>query len=141
MLPLALSRETKMLLNKSQILSGDRLVISTIFLALSAVIFFAAYILFSSPKHEPNFSEKQKKDFAACKVFAEHKGFNAERKGATMVVSTPVFDEPKFLFSTVESVILACPNMKLKEFCMGFKPDCQEDGVSFMFSYGAPNAY
>ena len=50
MLLLALSRETKMLLNKSQILSGDRLVISTIFLALSAVIFFAAYILFSSPK-------------------------------------------------------------------------------------------
>jgi hypothetical protein len=131
-----------MLLERFQVFPNDRSLIGVIFMVLSLGLGGLSYVMYSTPKEEPDFDAKQKSDIAFCKEFGVKKGFEVKREGESVLSMTSAqFDDPKYQFSKVESVILACDNLEMKTFCMGISSVCGLDGTKMVFSYEKPTAY
>jgi hypothetical protein len=130
-----------MLIEKFQVLPSDRSFLGAIFIFFSLGMSGLSYLIYDEPKMEPSFKEKQSSDMKACSAFAKHKGFDVEEEGSSvLVLTTTRLDDPKFLFSSVESIILACDNLKLESFCLGEESQCSLFGTKMVFSYEKPDA-
>jgi hypothetical protein len=131
-----------MLINKLQVLYKDRFYIAAILSSLSIIVAFGAYLLYSSPFQEPKYEQKKLADMKSCVAFSEHKGLTVEQDGKSVLVITKSgFDEPKFTFSMIEAVILACDNIEFKSFCMGVESQCGIDGTKVVLTYENPKVY
>lgn len=131
------------MISKLQALKNDRVVISVIFYCMSAAAFFFSYMYYTEPRFEPNFEFQRTKDVGQCANFAKHKGFEAKKPEKHIVeISSLNFDDPKFTFATLESVILACDNLELTSFCMGSKDECMlpENGIRMVMAHKQPEA-
>lgn len=131
-----------MIINKMQAIGNDRFYIAAVLSAAAFVVTFGAYLIYSSPLQEPDFETKKASDMLACTSFAEHKGLTVEPEGRSVLTLTKnSFDDPKFTFSMIESVILACDNIEFKTFCMGIKEQCGLDGTKVVLTYESPKVY
>ncbi|MBD78023.1 MAG: hypothetical protein CL840_03630 [Crocinitomicaceae bacterium] len=131
------------MIDKFQALKNDRVVISVIFYCIAAAALFFSYMYYTEPRFEPDFEFQRSKDVGQCANFAKHKGFEAKKPEKHIVeISSFNFDDPKFTFATVESVILACDNLELTSFCMGTADECMlpENGLRMVLAYKQPKA-
>jgi hypothetical protein len=129
-------------IDRLQLIANDRIIIAGPLLVISLMLFGAAWYEYQQPRHEPNYDQKRSKDIAQCIGFSKHKGFSSKRPNPHLLeLTSDKFDDPKFTFSTVESIVLGCPNLDLKSFCLGVKEECGIQGVKMVLGYEKPDAF
>tara|TARA_B100000809_G_scaffold255150_1_gene293294 strand:- start:2302 stop:2697 length:396 start_codon:yes stop_codon:yes gene_type:complete len=123
----------------NQLFKNDRTILAMVFFSITVVLFAWAGILYSSPKLDPDTNQKIKADMKYCKEFIKTKGFDVKPKSSiSLEASSSKFDDPKFRFTAVEGVFLACNNLELTGFCMGVASDCGINGMKFSLNYKLP---
>jgi hypothetical protein len=128
-----------MIIQVNQLFKNDRTILAMVFFSIAVVFFVWAGIVYSSPKLEADTNKKIKADMKYCTEFIKTKGFDVKPKSSISLEATSEkFDDPKFRFTAVEGVFLACNNLELTKFCMGVASDCGLNGMKFSLNYRLP---
>tara|TARA_R110001583_G_scaffold4718_14_gene26919 strand:+ start:14712 stop:15119 length:408 start_codon:yes stop_codon:yes gene_type:complete len=113
------------MINKNQIVKNDKFFLAAILMALAVVFWGATFLVYSSPKLEPDVQERRSKDVGSCSRFAEKIGYKVKSKSRSeLEIITADFKEPKFTYLNVKQVALACTNMEVSSFCLGAGGTC-----------------
>lgn len=136
-----------MLLNKMEVITKERNILTVVFFLLSLVLIAVSWSFYISPRDEPDYDRKRMVDIASCTSFARHKGFmsvqpkDSSESSRVVEISLETLDEPSFMFASVESVLLACNNIELKSFCLGVESECGINGLKMILVYEKPSVY
>lgn len=113
------------MINKNQVIKNDKFIIAAVLTAFSIVFWGSTFIIYSSPKLEPDVQERRSKDVGACTRFAQKLGYQVKTKSRTVLeITTAEFSDPKLTYLNVKQVALGCANMEPVAFCLGAGEVC-----------------
>lgn len=122
------------MINKNQVIKNDKFIIAAVLTAFAIVFWGATFLIYSSPKLEPDVQVRRSKDVGSCTRFTEQLGYQVKSKSRSVLeITTSEFSDPKLTYLNVKQVALGCANMEPVSFCLGAGDIC---GLPKEMAYG-----